>query len=89
METNNRPAPVSVTLLLFAAARETAGTGRATMHASTVADVLDQARELYGPGFGRVLDGSRVWLNGEPTEEAQDLRSGDEVAVLPPVSGGA
>jgi molybdopterin synthase sulfur carrier subunit len=88
MDTTDKPAPVSVTLLLFASAREAAGTGRATLHASTVADVLEQARGLYGPGFEMVLEGSRVWLNGEPTLEAQPLRQGDEVAVLPPVSGG-
>ena len=86
METTQKP--VSVTLLLFAAAREAAGTGREELRASTVADVLDQARRRYGPDFAAVLDGSRVWLNGEPTLDTEPLRPGDEVAVLPPVSGG-
>jgi molybdopterin converting factor small subunit len=37
-----------------------------------------------------VLDGSRVWVNGdEPAAGgATELEDGDEVAVLPPVSGG-
>ncbi len=37
-----------------------------------------------------MLDGSRVWVNGdEPgAGDATALEDGDEVAVLPPVSGG-
>ena len=47
-------------------------------------------RERYGPGFGAVLDAARVWLNGDEPEAgpATPLRPGDELAVLPPVSGG-
>jgi molybdopterin converting factor small subunit len=38
-----------------------------------------------------VLDTARVWINGdEPLAgDATVLHDGDEVAVLPPVSGGA
>jgi molybdopterin converting factor small subunit len=38
-----------------------------------------------------VLDASRVWVNGEEPSAggATPLQDGDEVAVLPPVSGGA
>jgi molybdopterin converting factor small subunit len=51
--------------------------------------VLDAARARFGAGFAQVLDGSRVWVNGsEPIEADGPLRDGDEVAVLPPVSGG-
>jgi molybdopterin converting factor small subunit len=37
-----------------------------------------------------VLDGSRVWLNGDTPVAGGNtpLAAGDEVAVLPPVSGG-
>lgn len=78
-----------VTLLLFAAARVAAGTGRTVVAARTVGDALDLARQRFGPEFGAVLDGSRVWLNGAPTLPTDRLAPGDEVAVLPPVSGGA
>jgi molybdopterin converting factor small subunit len=80
-----------VTLLLFAAAREAAGTNRDTVDADTVGEVLAIARRRYGAGFASVLDGSRVWLDGdEPAAgDATSVADGAEVAVLPPVSGGA
>lgn len=45
----------------------------------------------FGPAFGDVLAISRIWVNGDepPDGDATRLREGDEVAVLPPVSGGA
>jgi molybdopterin converting factor small subunit len=75
---------------LFAAAREAAGTSSADFDAASVADVLDQAQERFGPEFAAVLAASRVWVNGaEPDATATgELGAGDEVAVLPPVSGG-
>jgi molybdopterin synthase sulfur carrier subunit len=54
-----------------------------------VADVLDVARARYGDRFADVLAGSRVWLNGEPADPSTPVTDRDEVAVLPPVSGGA
>jgi len=75
-------------LRLFASAREAAGTGRDEIDAPTVELVLDEAVRRYGPQFARVLEGSRVWLNGEPAVPSTAVCPGDEVAVLPPVSGG-
>jgi molybdopterin synthase sulfur carrier subunit len=53
--------------------------------------LLDSLRADHGPAFAAVLATSRVWVNGEdPADgDATMLVSGDEVAVLPPVSGGA
>jgi molybdopterin synthase sulfur carrier subunit len=82
------PAP-SVELLLFAAAREAAGTGREKMCGYTVGDVTAAARARYGDAFAAVLASSRVWVNGEPAGDSDRLHDGDEVAVLPPVSGGS
>lgn len=76
-------------LRLFASAREAAGTGRAEVAGSTVGEVLEEARCLFGEEFAAVLSGCRVWVNGEPAHEATPVRTDDEVAVLPPVSGGA
>jgi sulfur-carrier protein len=81
--------PASVVLLLFASAREAAGTGRERVPASTVGEVLAAACERHGERFAAVLEQSRVWVNGEPAEPDRVLYEGDEVAVLPPVSGGS
>jgi molybdopterin converting factor small subunit len=54
-----------------------------------VAEALDLARARYGARFSEVLAGSRVWLNGEPADPTAPVTERDEVAVLPPVSGGA
>jgi sulfur-carrier protein len=76
------------TLRLFAQAREAAGTGRDDVPARSVAELLDLARERYGADFADVVPTCNVWVNGEPAEADQMLRSTDEVALLPPVSGG-
>lgn len=77
------------TLRLFASAREAAGLSVDTVPGATVGEVLAAARERYGAAFATVLDQCRVWRNGEPTEPDEPVADADEVAVLPPVSGGA
>ena len=75
-------------LRLFASAREAAGTERDVIDAPTVGAVLDEARARYGERFVAVLERSRVWCNGDPVDLDHPVGDGDEVAVLPPVSGG-
>ena len=75
-------------LRLFAAAREAAGTGREVVSGATVGEVLAAARARFGAEFAAVLAGSRVWRNGEPASDDTPVGDEDEVAVLPPVSGG-
>ena len=75
-------------LRLFAGARDAAGTGRDEVPGATVADVLDAARGRYGTPFVEVLEHCQIWCNGEPCELADAVVDTDEVAVLPPVSGG-
>lgn len=77
------------TLRLFAGAREAAGTDRDTVDGATVGDVLDAAVARYGSGFAEILPSCKVWVNGEPADRADAVAPDDEVAVLPPVSGGA
>lgn len=73
---------------LFAQAREAAGTPRAEIAGDTVGEVLDAAATLWGPRFVAVLQQSKVWKNGEAVTRESPVSDNDEVAVLPPVSGG-
>lgn len=77
------------TLRLFASAREAAGTGRDELPGATVGAVLDAAVARYGTHFAAVLGTCRVWRNGEAADRDAPVADTDEVAVLPPVSGGA
>jgi len=81
---------VAVALRLFAQAREAAGTASSDWPPSTLGDLLAAASTRYGADFVAVLETARVWVNGEePADgDATPLADGDEVAVLPPVSGG-
>lgn len=76
------------TLKLFASAREAAGTSSVNIDATTVDELLQFAVDTYGSGLKDVLSISRIWLNGEPADLKAPITKSDEVAVLPPVSGG-
>lgn len=76
-------------LRLFAGARAAAGTARDSLPGSTVGQVLEGAVRRYGAAFADVLPACRVWVNGEPAQPEDPVTESDEVAVLPPVSGGA
>ena len=75
-------------LRLFAQARDCAGTPEADADGDTVGAVLDKAVTRFGPRFAEVLAVSAIWLNGDPATRATPVGEDDEVAVLPPVSGG-
>lgn len=77
---------------LFASAREAAGTGCdefATGDGATVGDVLAAAEQRYGQAFTALLPSCRIWVNGDSAEVGAQVGPSDEIAVLPPVSGGA
>lgn len=75
-------------LRLFAQAREAAGVGEATCAGATVAEVIASAVEMFGERFDEVLASSKIWVNGEEVPDSHPVGEQDEVAVLPPVSGG-
>ena len=74
---------MAVTVRLFAGLRERAGWARRELDAATVADVwpaLDLGDEPNGLLYA---------VNREYADRDLELRDGDEVALIPPVSGGA
>jgi sulfur-carrier protein len=73
---------------LFGPAADAAGRTRDELPGHTVDQVLGAARDLYGTEFAEILSTCRVWVNGDDPEPGLPLAEGDEVAVLPPVSGG-
>jgi sulfur-carrier protein len=74
---------------MFASARAAAGLGSDDVPGATVSAVLREAEQRYGSAFGDVLATCRIWVNGEPATPDTTVSADDEVAVLPPVSGGA
>ena len=78
-----------VKLRLFASAREAAGTGSDTLDGATVTAVLAAATQRYGSEFAEVLTTCRIWVNGNDVALDTVVGPHDEVAVLPPVSGGS
>jgi molybdopterin converting factor small subunit len=75
-------------LLLLGPAREAAGTRHDEVEGSTVDEVLKSAAARYGATFIAVLASSQVWLNGEEANASDPVSPSDEVAILPPISGG-
>jgi MoaE-MoaD fusion protein len=74
---------VTVHVRLFAGLRERAGWSTRAVEAATVADVWPAL------GLGEEPPGLLYAVNREYAERDRELADGDEVALIPPVSGGA
>lgn len=83
---------MALTVLYFAAAREAAGTGSEVLDlAPPPADVAALRRALVErhPRLAPLLPRCRLAVGQELAEDADAVPPGAEVAVIPPVSGGA
>jgi molybdopterin converting factor subunit 1 len=83
---------VRISVKLFAILRERAGRSALELDlpdGATVADAIDRLRDE--PGLDEPLDRIRVAVavNREYASAAEPLSAGDELALVPPVSGGA
>ena len=74
---------MTVTVRLFAGLRERAGWAQREIEADSVGEVWPML------GLGEEPGGLLYAVNREYAERGQELRDGDEVALIPPVSGGA
>ncbi|KAA3636973.1 MAG: MoaD/ThiS family protein [Armatimonadetes bacterium] len=77
------------TLRLFANLRESAGTDSVDIDASTVGELLATASGQFGDRFATGVKSAGVWVNGEQAEPSTAISASDEIALIPPVSGGA
>lgn len=81
---------MAVTVLYFAGARDAAGTSRETVAPAPA--TLGALRALLverHPGLARILPRCRLAVDEDFGGDETPLRDGAEVAIIPPVSGGA
>ena len=77
------------TLRLFASVREAAAGERSiTIEGTTVGAVVAAASDKFGDHFAALIPTCKVWVNGDPADMDTVVDENDEVAILPPVSGG-
>ena len=82
---------MQVRLLFFGILRETMGVAEGQMTLGDGCDVAELLRKLRerNPEAAAALDSIAVAVNQEYVTPAHVLEEGDEIAILPPVSGGA
>jgi MoaD family protein len=74
---------------LFAALRELAGASEVEAEGKTAGEVADVLSERFGERFAQIAAVGSLVVNGERASRTTAVAAGDEVALLPPVSGGA
>ena len=77
-----------VTVRLFAALRELAGSSHVDAQGDTVGDVVEALSARFGDPFARVARVGSAVVDGERADASTPLAEGQEMALLPPVSGG-
>ena len=84
------PTQIAVTSLLFAQLQEYVGAGKVVVSVAEGSTGRDLIRcfATRHPAAEGLLAVSRLAVNCEYASEDVVLRDGDEVAVIPPVSGG-
>jgi len=58
------------------------------MQGNPVGEVVSAASDKFGEHFAALMPTCKIWVNGEPAELDTSIEPTDEVAILPPVSGG-
>jgi molybdopterin converting factor subunit 1 len=81
---------MNVTVKLFAAARELAGKSEVMLELPPGADVaeLRQALAEWLPRLAPLTACSLIAINAEYAADNAPITEGDELALIPPVSGG-
>jgi len=79
---------MTVRVRLFASLRELAGASEVTADGRTVGEVADAISKDRGERFAAIAAVASFVVNGERADRETPIADGDEVAILPPVSGG-
>lgn len=74
---------------LYGPARTAFGAGSLEVESGTVGDLVRALLVGATPVQAAIVAGSGLFVNGEPAALETHLGDGDELAVLPPVSGGS
>ena len=77
-----------VKVRLFAALRELAGASEVEAEGDTVGEVIQVLSARYGERFSRVAEVGSVVVDGERASRETPVAGAQEIALLPPVSGG-
>jgi MoaD family protein len=77
-----------VKVRLFAALREAAGASEVETAGKTAGEVVDALSARFGERFANIAAVGSIVVNGERAARDTPVAEGDEVAILPPVSGG-
>jgi molybdopterin synthase sulfur carrier subunit len=77
-----------VKVRLFAALRDLAGSSEVEAEGGTVGEVVEALAARFGERFERVARAGSVVVDGERASGDASLSGGEQVALLPPVSGG-
>ena len=81
---------IHVTVKMLALARDLSGTSETTLHlenGAAISQLFDSLARQY-PKFNEWKNHLRFAVNYEYVEDTHVLHDNDEVAVIPPVSGG-
>jgi MoaD family protein len=79
---------MTIHVRLFAALRELAGASRLEASGRTVGELVDTLAAANGDRFTQIAAVSSFVVNGDRATRDTVIADGDEVAILPPVSGG-
>jgi molybdopterin converting factor subunit 1 len=82
---------MTLTIHLFARGRDLAGADAIAVEVpagATVARLRQTLADQY-PALGPLLEVSAIAVNHDFAEDSRNLAESDEIAVIPPVSGGS
>ena len=79
-----------ISVLFFASLKDELGIGEVSFDSNNLSDLMDQLKSQFGEDqvSGLFADNVRIAVNKELIEGDYNFSENDEVAFLPPVTGG-